>query len=114
MSKFEITKEAFDTLAADNGGAEEVARCETVAGTLIFRRPTRQEFKVASKAGLMDAKSSPEAFEILARATNIYPGREKLDAALERHPALALACGEDLLKLAGLTGEDLGKKLFRW
>lgn len=112
--KHEISKEKFEALAAEHGGPECVARCETVIGTLVFRKPTRGEFRVASKAGIMDPKSSPEAFEILARATNVFPGREALDTALEAHPALALQCGEELLKLAGLTGEDLGKKLFRW
>ena len=113
---YEVSKEKLEELEAAHGTIQDgkLGRCETVDGTLIFRRPSRAEFKTAAKVGLMDPKTSPEAFELLARATIVFPGREALDKLLDEHPALALQCGEELLKLSGLTGEDLGKKLFRY
>lgn len=75
---------------------------------VVFRKPTRQEYKMFRSNAGNDAKKA-DATEILCRSLVIYPTREQFDALLEDFPAICEASSPVLMDLCGLSVDQSGK-----
>ena len=89
--------------------AEERAAIKPApAWEVVFRKPTRLEYKAFRKSA-HKAEQAADAQEVLARACVVDPDRKAFDALLEDYPAIAEAASEAFKEIVGLVGEESEK-----
>lgn len=72
---------------------------------VVIRKPTRAEYKQYRSQSHNPAQV-PDAQEILARKTCVYPEREAFDALLEDWPGIPEAAGNAFKELLGLSVQE--------
>lgn len=72
---------------------------------IVLRKPTRAEYK-RFRAMSHNPAQVPDAQEVLARATVVYPTREEFDALLEEYPGIPEACGKSFTELSGIAHQE--------
>jgi len=75
---------------------------------LIFRKPTRAEWK-QYLAKLLNDSTKHEAPEWLARVTVVHPDREGFGVLLEDYPGAAMAVAKQVIELSGMVATEEGK-----
>ena len=86
--------------------------CETAAGTLVLRSPTRVEWrKFKSLVMSDDVQSQISATEMLLFDIVVHPAREDFAALLDQFPGLEVDKGVQLAikELTGQVSSDEGK-----
>ena len=78
------------------------------AWEVVFRKPTRAEYKMFRSNASNDAKKA-DATEILCRATVVYPSKQEFDALLDDFCGICEASTPVLMELCGLKAEEMGK-----
>ncbi len=75
---------------------------------VVFRKPTRAEFK-RFRSMLHNEEQKSDAQESLARSCAVYASGGGFDALLEDFPAIPEACGKALGELAGFAVNQSAK-----
>ena len=103
-----MTKDQLDELKAKHG---TIRSAETSVGTLVFRKPTRTEWKKWKMLRAGDRAEQVSATENLMLDTVVSHTREELLQLLDAAPALDSDKGVDkaLTELSGAVISDEGK-----
>lgn len=88
----------------------EILRVDTKRQTMIFRRPSRAEFRryLGHLNGSKEEKA--QAFEWIVRATIVYPEPKDFELILDKLPGLYLQASKDYLVFVGMSEEEDEKK----
>lgn len=99
----ELTEDTIAKLKAEHGG--DLAKVETAAGPVVFRKPTRKEWDRFTDTIRSGSAASASCRE-LQTACLVWPGRDGYNAALDAQPALLMRGFADALnELAGANDE---------
>jgi hypothetical protein len=102
-----IDEATVEKLKAEHG---ELHLLRASGAEVVVKPPSRAQWK-RFRAYVADERRRPDAVESLLRDCVVYPDAAALDGILEKRPGLAETFGNQVVELAGASGEAEKKVL---
>jgi hypothetical protein len=102
-----IDADTIEKLKAEHG---EIHLLRASGVEVVVKAPGRAQWK-RFRAYVADERRRPDAVETLLRDCVVHPDAAALDAILEKRPGLAETFGNQVVELAGASGEAEKKAL---